>query len=306
MTQEYTKEQLEELKEKYTDIQITCCAAARQFVDGEVVFGGVGNSFLAVAISKQIYTPNIVLMTEAGYVGFKGISSMVSPADNQGAKGATLHQGVFEMFRDMQSELVDSACLGFAQIDKFGNVNVSYVEPDIRLNGSGGGGDIASSAGRVVYVAKFNERVFKDPVDYLTNPGFLDGSPNARKRANLIGGGPDCVVTDRGIFRFDEETKEMYLAEVFPWQDEADIEEVQKTIPWDLKVAGDLKIIDPPTEAEMNIITLMDPGKQYLEASILDRPIGKLFLQGKNDFAAYQEFTRLYEDKYLEAVDRLM
>ena len=69
-------------------------------------------------------------------------------------------------------------------MDKFGNVNVSYIIGlQMRMNGSGGGGDIASSAGRVVYTAEFNPRQWVEKLDYMTEAGFLDGSPMpGRKR----------------------------------------------------------------------------------------------------------------------------
>jgi glutaconate CoA-transferase subunit B len=186
------------------------------------------------------------------------------------------------MFIDQQSGFIDVAYLGFAQMDKFGNVNVSYITGrQMKMNGSGGGGDIASSAGRIVYTAEFNPRQWVEKLDYMTETGFLDGNPDARKKANLVGGGPSSVVTDRGVFRFDPETRELYLAEVFPWQNEEDIEKVKSSIPWDLIVANELKIIEPPTERELTVLKLMDPTGQYIIASIMDRPIGKIIMQGK-------------------------
>ena len=115
----------------------------------------------------------------------------------------------------MQAGRIDAACLGVAEIDRFGNANVSYVPPDDRLNGSGGGCDIASSAGRVVYVVKYNPRLFQEKLLYMTNPGYLDGSPDARKKAGLVGDGPECLVSNRGIFRFDPVTHEIYLSDIF-------------------------------------------------------------------------------------------
>jgi glutaconate CoA-transferase, subunit B len=306
MTDLLTKTKLKELKEKYSAPQLASCVGSRQIRNNETVFGGVGISFLAVAISKLVHTPSIVLITEAGYVGFCSVTSMGSPADNYGAVGATLHQGMFEVLRDQQAGFTDAACLGFAQTDRFGNVNVSYIDPGIRLNGSGGGADIASSAGRIVYVAKYNPRIFREKVDYLTNPGFLDGSPDARERANLVGGGPACIATDRGLFRFDSETKEMYLAEIFPWQDEADIETMKSAIPWELKVADELKIMDPPSASEMAAIELLDPTKRYIESSEMNRPIGQLMRAGRNDIGAYREIRKLTEEKVDLAKKRLM
>ena len=71
-------------KDKWSVIYKICCTASREFKDRSVVFGGVGISFLAVAIAKLVNAPNMILVAEAGYVGFAGITSMGSPADNSG------------------------------------------------------------------------------------------------------------------------------------------------------------------------------------------------------------------------------
>jgi len=278
----YTKEQIKEMKAKYTPPELVCCLGSREVTDREVVFVGIGISDLAGAIAKLVHTPNAILVAEAGYVGFPSVSVLISPADNSAGAMAMCHQGLPDMFMDQQAGLIDVAYLGFAQMDRFGNVNVSYVTKNqIKMNGSGGGGDIASSAGRVVYTIEFNPRQWVEKVDYMTEAGFLDGSPDARKKANLVGGGPASVVTDRGVFRFDTKSHEIYLAEVFPWQDEAEVEQLKKSFPWDLKIAKDLKIMQPPTEKELTALKLMDPTGQYIIASIMDRPIGKLILAGE-------------------------
>lgn len=302
--EQYTPEQLKDMKEKYTPPELVCCTGSREVEDREVVFVGIGISDLAGAVAKLVHTPNAILVAEAGYVGFPSVSVLISPADNSAGAMAMCHQGLPDMFIDQQSALIDVSYLGFAQMDKFGNVNVTYiVGPQVKMNGSGGGGDIASSAGRVVYTVEYNPRQWVEKVDYMTEAGFLDGSPDARKKANLVGGGPSAVVTNRGVFRFDSETHELYLAEVFPWQDETDIEEVKKGFPWDLKVARELKIIEPPTERELWALRLMDPNGQYIIASIMDRPIGKIIMDGKFDLEGYDTYLGLMERVMREAVD---
>jgi len=291
------------VKEKYSPPELVCCTGSREVEDREVVFVGIGISDLAGAVAKLVHTPNAILVAEAGYVGFPSVSVLVSPADNSAGTMAMCHQGLPDMFIDQQSALIDVAYLGFAQMDKFGNVNVSYiVGPQIKMNGSGGGGDIASSAGRVVYTVEFNPRQWVEKVDYMTEAGFLDGSPDAREKANLVGGGPSAVVTDRGVFRFEPETRELYLAEVFPWQDEKDIEEIKKSFPWDLKVTNELKIIEPPRERELWALRLMDPLGQYTVASIMDRPIGKIIAEGKYDLEGYDAFLKLSETAIQEVL----
>jgi glutaconate CoA-transferase subunit B len=287
-------------KEKWNVIYKICCPASREFKDRNTVFGGVGMSFLAVAIAKLVHAPKMILVAEAGYVGFAGVTSLGSPSDNAGGFMAMCHQGLFDVFRDQQAGFIDQACLGFAQIDKFGNVGVSYINPLIRMNGSGGGGDISSSAKSVIYIAEYNPRQFRQQVDYVTNPGFLDGSPKARQKVGLAGDGPAAVVTDRGIFRFDPETHEMYLSDVFPWQDEEDIKQIVEANPWGLRVADDLKIIAPPSEDEINAADSMDPLFTYRITQFVDRPSSKYIVQGRHDLVAYN-FTAVMLEESLRS-----
>ncbi len=306
MRDKFTPEQLKQMKEGLLPSQKICTVAAREFEDHEVLFGGVGIAFLAVAISKLVYTHNVILVAEAGYIGFAGVSAMGSPADNWGGTMAMCHQGLPETFIDNQAGFVDAACLGFAQMDKYGNVNVTYiVKPDIRMNGSGGGSDIASSAGRIVFTIEYNPRQWVNKLDYITEPGFFDGSPDARKKAGLIGTGPSAVVSDRGIFRFDSESHEIYLSEIFPWQDEADIEEIVKAFPWELKVSSDLKIIEPPTEKELWAMRLMDPLGGWTIANLMDRPVGKVMREGRFNLDGTLDLLRPREASIREAMDIL-
>lgn len=302
--EKYTPEQLKEMKEKYTPPELVCCTGSREVTDREVVFVGIGISDLAGAVAKLVHTPNAILVAEAGYVGFPSVAVLVSPADNSAGAMAMCHQGLPDVLMDQQSGFIDAAYLGFAQMDKFGNANVSYITGlQMKMNGSGGGGDIASSAGRVVYTAEFNPRQWMEKLDYMTETGFLDGRPDARKKANLVGGGPSSVVTNRGVFRFDSETHELYLAEVFPWQDEEDIEKVKKSFPWDLKIAKELKIIEPPTERELWALRLMDPNGQYIIANVMDRPLGKIIMERKFDLEGYDTFLGLIESAIREVLE---
>lgn len=304
--EKYTPEQLKDMKEKYTSAELIVCTAAREVEDRETVFVGVGVSDLAGAIAKLTYAPNIVLVAEAGYIGFAGISVMTSPSDNWGGTMAMCHQGLPETFIDQQAGFMDVAYLGFAQIDKFGNVNVTYIKnPPLRMNGSGGGGDIACSAGRIVYTAEFESRKFVEQLDYMTEPGFFDGSPDARKTANLVGGGPSVVVTNRGIFRFDAKSHKMYLAEVFPWQDDEDIEEIKKGVSWDLDVSGELKIIEPPTERELWAMKLMDSDGIWSTPNILNTPAGKAVVTKKFDIEGYNTVLENRETAFRKAMQVL-
>ena len=309
------KKGMKELKEKYTPEQLAACAGAREIKDGEFVIVGVGLSDLTGAIAKCVHAPNAILVTEAGFVDFKGISTMISPDDTYGGTLCACHTSLTQVFSDQQRGLIDVGYISFAQIDKYGNANTTalfgsgnYYKPDLRLQGSGGGGDISSSVNRGIYVNTMRPGQFVTRVDYMTFPGFLDGY-DSRKKANLAGGGPSAVVTDRGIFRFEEESKEMYLAEVFPWQDEEDIEEIKKMVEWELKVAKDLKIIDPPRPKELEAMDLLDAGKTWTIPNMMERPGMKILLEeglleGKRTYKMYDRIGELYEPGWRKMVEK--
>ena len=101
---------------------------------------------------------------------------------------------------------------------------------------------------------------FVEKVDYITTPGYIDG-PGARERLGMQGRGPDCVVSTMGVYRFDEDTKEMYLTEFFPGQS---VEKIKAACAWDLKVSPNVVETTPPTEADIKILRDLDPTGFYL------------------------------------------
>ena len=62
-------------------------------------------------------------------------------------------------------------CLGGAQIDRFGNVNSTRIEPRPFLVGSGGGNDVASTATENVVVATLTPQRTPADCSYITSPG---------------------------------------------------------------------------------------------------------------------------------------
>jgi glutaconate CoA-transferase subunit B len=59
------------------------------------------------------------------------------------------------------------------------------------------------------------------------------------------------VITDLGILRPDPETKELTLVALHPG---STVEEAKEATDWDLKVAEELEITDPPTQKELQIL----------------------------------------------------
>ena len=107
----------------------------------------------------------------------------------------------------LQNGSVDVSFIGGAQIDRFGNLNTSYVgrgraTGGTRLPGSGGACDLACLAKRHIIIMAHERRRFVPRVDYITSPGYGDG-PGWRQAVGLPRGGPSAVITTLGVFRFD-------------------------------------------------------------------------------------------------------
>ncbi len=111
----------------------------------------------------------------------------------------------------LQRGLVDVGFLGAAQIDRFGNINTTvigpYDHPTTRLPGSGGACEIAINARQVFVIMRQTARSFVETIDFRTSPGNLGGAAEAdriRREGGWLGRGPSVVVTDLGIYHFDE------------------------------------------------------------------------------------------------------
>ncbi len=94
-------------------------------------------------------------------------------------------------------------------------------------------------------------------MDFITTPGYLDG-PGAREKWGLPPDtGPQVMITNKAVMRFDKDTKEAYLESYHPG---TSVDEVVKLTPWDLKVSDDVHETEPPREEEIRALReVLDP-----------------------------------------------
>ena len=194
--------------------------AGRMVKNGDVIFCGTGLSLIAATVAKKIYAPESIIFFETGGIDAELPELPVSVADLRVMYRTCMNAGLLESFSILSHRKVHTkSFLGAAQIDRYGNLNSTcigdYWHPSVRFSGSGGGGDAACLASEVIIFMEHEKRRFVEKVDYLTSPGWLSG-PAARREAGLDRGGPTAVVTNLGIMKFDDRTKEIYLAEYHP------------------------------------------------------------------------------------------
>ena len=96
-------------------------------------------------------------------------------------------------------------------------------------------------------------------VDFVTSPGFLRGG-TTRRDGGLPTGGMYRVVTDFGIFGFDDETKRMNIIALHPG---VTLGQVQDNTGFELAFEPGLEVTERPTERELDVLRKLDPARLY-------------------------------------------
>lgn len=247
------------MAKKYTLDELLIISAAREIHDGENIILGVGLPTTAGAMAKALHAPHATLMMESGIIDFQPLVPPNHIADANACRGFSYATDLFSAFTMTYRGFVDVCFLGVAQIDKFGNVNTTvvgdYYKPKARLPGAGGAPDFLSYAKRTILTMRGGE--FVNKLDYFTSPGYLDGG-DSRDKSGLFpkGSGPTMLLTTKGIFHFDEKTKEIYLAQVHPG---VTVEKIRKDVPWNLKVADKVTETERPSDEEIDFVRRFAP-----------------------------------------------
>jgi glutaconate CoA-transferase, subunit B len=249
---------------EYTASELLAVMSARLLKDGQIVFAGVGIPLLAATLAQGTHCPGLTILFEGGVIGPTIEPGKLPPSTNEQrcTIRANMVLGSTDVLLLLQRGYVDVGFMGGAQIDQHGNLNSSFIgdpaKPKTRLPGTGGGNDIASLA-QMIVAMKHEKRRFVEHVDFVTSPGFLDGG-TARRDSGLAAGGMYRVVTDLGLFGFDDETKRMKIVALHP---DVSLEKVQDNTGFKLEQDSNIAVTDRPTEQELAFLRKLDPQRLY-------------------------------------------
>jgi len=244
----------------YTMTQLMVTAAAREIADREVVFVGMRLPLLGFLLAKSTHAKNAIGIYELGIVRESlAPEPILTMGDLPNLYQAHWLADTSDMMGLLQQGRVDVGFLGGAQVDRFGNLNTSYIggvqNVQTRLPGSGGACDLASLAHRHIIIMKHEKHRFVPRVDYITSPGFGAGA-GWRQKVGLPRGGPATVITTMGILRFDPETREMMLVSKHPG---ITVDSVLANTGWPLQVADELIQTPEPADEELTMLHRFDP-----------------------------------------------
>ena len=250
---------------EYSATEMMTVAAARALNDGDICFVGIGLPSAACNLARLTHAPNLKLVYESGTIETKPNVLPLSIGDGELCETALTTVSVPEMFQYwLQGGRISVGFLGGAQIDRYANLNSTvigpYAKPKVRLPGSGGATEIATSCGRIYIVMRHNPRAFVNALDFMTTLGH--GATGRERRAlGIPTEGPMLVVTDLCTMTPDAESKELVVASLHPG---VTSDRVREATSWDVTFAGKVNVTASPTRDELE--TLRDLNERTARA----------------------------------------
>jgi glutaconate CoA-transferase subunit B len=254
----------------FTEAEFMIAQCARLLEDQKTAFIGFGMPQVAAILAQRTHAPQLVQVFEFGAVGPTPLTPFVrnTMGGPTNCYRSIAWTNMNTIFAQAQLGLIDYGVLGATQIDLFGNINSTMLgddwrRPKRRFPGSGGANEVASYCWRTIVIMMHEPRRFVPRVDFITSPGYLDGTPEARERAGLPAGtGPWRVVTSQALFGFDESTHELTLLGVL---EGLSVDQVIAELGLKPRVAAHVERLAPPSARELEILRdQIDPGRTLI------------------------------------------
>ncbi|HEY0615957.1 MAG TPA: CoA-transferase [Kribbella sp.] len=238
-------------------------ALARTIRDREVVFHGFGSPCAQVAMHVARHTSaRDMLLVEGATYAVNPDPPFIPPTGNDLSlqREASYRMRFEEFFDAALRGDVDRMFLSGGQIDAYGNTNVTAIgppgRPKVKLGGGGGGCNLAATIGHLtLWTTRHRSgRALVEHCDFVTDMGHRT-SEGTRAELGFTGGGPEWLVTELGVFDYDEQGQAR-LRQVFP---DVGVEQVKAATGFELQVAADLRVVPMPSAAEIAALRAVDP-----------------------------------------------
>lgn len=256
----------------YTIDELMAVCMAKTIKDRQVVFNGVAVAlpFTAILLAKKTHAPNSVF--------WGGLPGGINPqppflvptsGDSVMLENATVKCDLHEVFDMAQKGKLDRIFFGGGQIDQYGNLNNTLIgsleKIKVKLPGGAGAATLACFAKnftiwcprhRAVETKRGKQYTLVSQNDFVTTFGHRTKEGVTRKDMGLMGGGPDCLVTNLGVFDFEPKEFKMRLKSYHPG---VTIEEIQENTGFELVIDENCTETPKPTKEEIEIIRKIDP-----------------------------------------------
>jgi glutaconate CoA-transferase, subunit B len=239
----------------YSSAEMMTVAAARALSGDDICFVGIGLPSAACNLARLTHAPGITLIYESGTIRTRPNVLPLSIGDGELCETALTTVPVPEMFRYwLQGGRITIGFLSGAQVDRYGNLNSTvigdYHRPKVRLPGSGGASEIATSCGEVFIIMRQNARTFVAEIDFLTSLGH-GRNGTERQASGMKTKGPTLLISDLCSMTSDPVTKEFVVRSLHPGITR---EQVRENTGWKIRFADSVEETAPPNRMELEAL----------------------------------------------------
>ncbi len=252
----------------YTIDELMAVCISRLLDDGECVAQGIATPMVLAGyfLAKLTHAPRLLFASAIGMT----LTTDWSPlAISRAEVGLHEHSLIAPSFAQLVTEILPvlqfKEFLRPAQTDAQGNTNNvaigDYDHPRVRLPGSGGIPDISSfSTNTYLYNPRHGRASFVRRLDFISGLGV--GAEVERRAKGILGTGPRGVVTDLGVFDFEDGA--MRLLTYHPG---VTIERIQARTGFPVAISPHASETLPPSTEEVRLLRdVIDPlGVRKLE-----------------------------------------
>jgi len=231
-------------------------AMASQIENFDTVLHGVSSPLpiLAMSVARKTHAPDMAYISGAEGVDPELNRIYPSSFDARLNRNAVAYFGLHEAFDLAQRGELNLMYLGAAQVDRYGNTNLSVIgdieRPKVQLPGGAASAFLMPITPKVViWVTRHSNRVFVETVDFVTGQGYNHREDEYKKNEIV-------VISNLGIMNFKNPDRVMQIQHYHPGHS---VDEIKENTGFDIRVAPDVSETTAPGSDVIKMINEIDP-----------------------------------------------
>ena len=231
-------------------------AMASEIEDFDTVLHGVSSPLpiLAMSVARKTHAPDMAYISGAEGVDPELNRIYPSSFDARLNRNAVAYFGLHEAFDLAQRGELNLMFLGAAQVDRYGNTNLSVIgdieRPKVQLPGGAASAFLMPITPKVViWVTRHTSRVFVEEVDFVTGQGYNHREEEFKKNEIV-------VISNLGIMNFKNPERVMQIQHFHPGHS---VDEIKENTGFAISVAANVSETSAPGSEVIKLINEMDP-----------------------------------------------
>jgi glutaconate CoA-transferase subunit B len=231
-------------------------AMASEIENFDTVLHGVSSPLpiLAMSVARKTHAPDMAYISGAEGVDPELNRIYPSSFDVRLNRNAVAYFGLHEAFDLAQRGELNLMYLGAAQVDRYGNTNLSVIgdieRPKVQLPGGAASAFLMPITPKVViWVTRHTNRVFVEEVDFVTGQGYNHREDEYKKNEIV-------VISNLGIMNFKNPDRVMQIQHYHTGHS---VEEIKENTGFDIRVAADVSESTSPEPNVIKLINEIDP-----------------------------------------------